>query len=253
MFRFIDMREDLPRHETKVFQKRKVEHIKGIVVHHTAGGDDINNTARYHVGPNHVSSSGCPALLYTFYITKSGIIYWANDLEEVTWSQGGHGSPVPGTNANNNFLGVVCAGNYSKDNPGPPFVQTFALMTLWAHLVGQLKNSYIAKELYGAIDCPIESMWGHHNFGKPACPGPTLTTLIDTFRSYSQPTIGLNSIIDWQEALNSWGAKVIEDGVWGSNSRSVLVDFQKANGNLVVDGIRGPMSEAALLNAIGIG
>jgi len=251
MIRFIDAREDLPRHETKKFSKRSLSDIKGVVVHHTGGGDDVHNTARYHVGPNHVSESGCPALLYTFYINKSGIIYWANDLEDVTWSQGGHGSPVPKTHANNNFLAIVCAGNYSSDRmAGPPFAQVYAFFVLWAHLVGSNKNSRISSDLYGVIDCPVEAMWGHHNFGKPSCPGPTLTMLVDSVRAYLPPEDSLVTVRDWQEALNAWGSNLVVDGVWGALSREQLTKFQRScDGKLVVDGIRGPLTEAALIAA----
>ncbi len=250
MIRFIDAREELPRHETKTFSRRKASDIKGVVVHQTAGPDDVYLTSRYHVGPNHVSESGCPALLYTFYIGHSGTIHWANDLEDVTWSQGGHGSPVAGTNPNSNFLAVVCAGSfYEYGMAGPPFAQTFALLTLWAHLVGACKNSRIPQELYQSIDCPIEAMWGHHNFGKPACPGPTLTKLVDTIRSYSVQEHTLITTRDWQDALNNWGSKLDVDGVWGPASRAELVKFQRSQGSLVIDGIRGPLTEAALLNA----
>tara|TARA_R110000824_G_scaffold192464_2_gene374629 strand:- start:5408 stop:6205 length:798 start_codon:yes stop_codon:yes gene_type:complete len=255
--RFIDAREDLPRHATKRFSQRSADDIVGGCVHHTAGGDDVYNTARYHVGPNHVSESGCPGLLYTFYITGSGTIYWANDLESVVWSQGGHGSPVLRTNANTNFISICCAGDYSKGeykgrNIGPPYIQVMALLTLWGHLTGSVKSRLLPLHLYDVLSCNDFDLWGHHNFGKDKCPGLVLESLVDSIRSYRRSSQILVTALDWQSALNRvLSSDLILDGIWGSLSKAALVEFQMGHGGLVVDGIRGPLSEAALLESVG--
>jgi len=246
MSRFIDARATLPRHPTKKFTRRPVESILGGVIHHTAGGDDIENTAMYHVGPNHVSATGCPALLYTFYITGQGVIYWANDLEDVTWSQGGHGSPIPGTNPNANFLAICCAGDFSN-TIGPQFAQIYSFITLWGHLAGTRKLSRYPDSLYNVLNCSVESLWGHHNFGKPACPGQFLSGLADTVRSHMSIWWGLETDADWQDALNGWGAFLVVDGIWGRLSKAALVEFQRDH-DLVADGIRGPLTEAQLIS-----
>jgi len=250
MIRFVDVRDELPRHETKKFTTRNLSDIKGLVVHHTGSpNSEVWSTARYHVGPNHVSQSGCPGILYTFYIGRDGVIYWANDVTDVTWSQGGHGSPVANTNANNNFMAIVCAGLFTSDGlTGPKLSQVYGLLTLWSHLTGALKSSLIPEELYNILDCPVEAMWGHHSFGKPACPGPTMSMLVDSVRAYLPPEDSLVTTRDWQEALNAWGSKLVVDGVWGALSRAELTKFQRScDGKLVVDGIRGPLTEAALI------
>ena len=257
--KFIDARELLARHESKRFRSRSLVQIRGGVFHQTAGGDDPYATARYHVGPNHVSQTGCPALLYTFYVRQDGEIYFANDLEAVTWSQGGKGSPVPGTDANTNFLAIVLGGAFDGDGwngkaPGPTYLQLHAALCLWGHLTGAELHPDLPSDLYDVLPCRVEALYGHHNFGKPACPGEVMTSVVESVRSYlpASSSTSLDSDKDWQEALvevgydiGSWGA----DGVWGNASRQALADFQRDYGGLTVDGIRGKLSEAALISA----
>ena len=126
----------------------------------------------------------------------------------------------------------------------------FALLALWGHLTGEVNLLTLPEELCGILDCRVEDLWGHHNFGKPACPGAVMQGVVDSIRSYAAPTRRLTTVIDWQSALNKVGAALEVDGVWGSQSRAALVDFQRTQQGLVVDGIRGPMSEAALLGVI---
>ena len=239
---FKDIRNELPQHETKRFTRRSISSIVGGVVHHTAGRDNPFNTAAYHVGPNHVSESGCPGLLYTFYISLDGVIHWCNDLEDITWSQGGHGSPVPNTNANTNFIAIVCGGDFSDSEP--TFGQMLSLLTLWGHLTGRRPSSNIPIELSAALKCSVNALYGHHNFGKPACPGKTLQTITDAVR-YHHELKQLSTDSEWQQALCDAGYVIDIDGIWGPLSKAALVEFQRDH-NLAVDGIRGPLTAAAL-------
>jgi hypothetical protein len=234
MIRFIDARKLLPTHPTKEFERREVEEILGGVIHHTAGDDTPHNTAAYHVGPNHISSTGCPGLCYSFYITKSADIHWANDIESITWSQ----------SSNRKYLAIVCGGDFSKESP--TFAQVFALLSLWAHLTGKSRSPIIPDELYSILHCSINAIYGHHNFGKPACPGIVLETLVDGFRSRLNK---FSTDSDWQSALNKAGATLVVDGIWGPLSKEALLEFQEKTENLVADGVRGPLSEASLIKA----
>ena len=69
--------------------------------------------------------------------------------------------------------------------------------------------------------------------------------------AYREPTasIRLNSTGDgvrWlQHMLNQHGYVLAEDGIAGNMTIGALLDFQKKN-NLVVDGICGPLTRAAL-------
>lgn len=257
---FIDARATLPRHASKTFKTRNVGKIVGGVVHQTAGGDDPVQTAAYHVGPNHISETGTPGLLYTFFIPGDGVVWWAHDLEARTWSQGGHGTPVPGTSANGSFLAICLGGSF--DGPGykgrttPTFAQLHSLLCLWAHLTGTECHPDLPEQLWGALSCPVEALYGHHLFGKPACPGEVVAALVDSVRAHLPPAgAALPSTIvtasDWQAALAALGHYTGEvDGLWGSKSRAALVSFQRSRTNLTNDGVRGLMSAAELQKAV---
>jgi len=251
---FKDGRQELPRHETKTFSRRSIEDIKGIVVHQTAGRDNPVNTARYHCMPNHVAETGCPGLLYSFYIRKSGEIWWANDLEAVTWSQGGHGSPVPGLNANKNFLAIVLGGDFSSDgyegDDGHPTVdQLHALLNLTQHLTGSSEHPALPTELFDALpDCASDALWGHKQFGKQFCPGFTAQAMVDGIRHHWNTEEPWDAT-RWQKALSDAGYDIVADGVWGPMSKGTLVEFQRDKG-LTTDGVRGPLTQAALMQGV---
>ena len=263
---FVDGRTTLARNPDKTFKTRKVSGIKGIVLHHSAGGDNPEATARYHAGPNHISDTGCPGLCYTFYIRLNGETWWANDLDARTWSQGGHGSPVAGTNANTNFLGICCGGDF--DAPGhkgktgePPIAQTHAAIALCLHLTGYENHPAIPDELFAALGCPSEALWAHAQFGKAQCPGFTLQRIADATRYHLKAgqggSFGEVTDTEWQQGLvdlgydlGSWGPnKDGVDGDWGAGSKRALVKFQ-TDQSLTADGLRGPISEAALVSAL---
>jgi len=266
MFSFIDGRETLPRHPTKKFDTRAVSELCGGVLHQTAGGDSAYKCALYHSGPNHVSADGCPGLLYTFFIEMDGTVYWAHDLDKRTWSQGGNGSPVPGTSANGNFLAICLGGDFDGPthegkNGHPTFDQFHAALCLWGHLTGRSKDARLPDELWQAVPCPTESLYGHDSFGKANCPGTSGTTLVNAIRHHlvlpepgatvSEGGTRIETDRDWQLALQKAGFNPgTIDGVWGRNSQAAFCEFQRSRSNLANDGIRGPMSKNELEKAI---
>mgnify|MGYP001200430343 CR=1 FL=1 len=264
--KFIDGREILPRHETKKFKERSVGGIKGIVIHQSAGRDNPEATARYHVGPNHISKDGNPGLCYTFYVRKSGEVWWAWDLNVRTWSQGGKGSPVPGTNGNSNFLGICVGGDFDgpehKGRDGTPTVQQIhSVVCLCLHLTGYENHPAIPDELFGGLTCPPEALWGHKQFGKLNCPGNSLQAVVDAARNHlkneTHTTPGEVTDTEWQQGLvnlgydlGKWGPnKDGVDGDWGAGSKRALVQFQRDE-KLTPDGIRGPLTRSAFIGAL---
>lgn len=273
--RFVDARTTLPRHPSKRWRTRPVNRILGMVVHHTAGGDDPTATARYHVGPNHTAPDGMPGLAYTFFVRQNGEIVWANDLESSTWSQGGkNGHPdvdgdgdVDGDDgkgaANDRFLGIVCGGNFdSQYNPTgqqPTAQQIHALLCLTLHLTGAVEDHRIPGELFGALPCGPHDVYAHADFGKPACPGATLTALLGALRTHRAVGRGMrreeatDRDVEWQRALVGRGYDLGNfgperdgvDGEWGPSSRKALIQFQKDVG-LPTSGHRDGPTEAAL-------
>lgn len=249
--KFEDIRSSIARHETKRFPTRAVRDIRGIVLHQTAGGDNVHACARYHTGPNHVCADGCPGLLYTFFVDQAGRVYWCNDLEAATYSQGGKGTPVPGTRANVNFLAIVCGGDfdgpsYVGDDRSPTAVQLHAVLELVCHLTGELDSAGIPDDLFGVLRCTSEDVWGHAQFGKPNCPGLVLQAIADGLRNRVGVVVSWGAR-DYQQALAELGYLEADDvdGVWGPQSRGALIAFQRDQG-LEPDGLRGPLTQARL-------
>jgi hypothetical protein len=255
MSSFHDIRETVPKHGTKRFPRRAVRDIRGVVIHQTAGGDNVNACALYHTGPNHVCGDGCPGLLYTFFIDQAGRIWWANDLEAATYSQGGRGSPIPGTAPNKNFLSIVCGGDfdgptYKGDDGHPTALQLHAVLELVLHLTGERESSEISNELWSALSCTSGDLYGHAQFGKANCPGSTLQAIADGLRGRAEVFKGPTEVWSaetYQTALANLGylSKGQVDGIWGPQSRSALVRFQTDRG-IEADGLRGPLTQSAL-------
>ena len=240
-----DGRKTLPRHASRKWGKRKLTDIKGIVLHQTAGNDSVTGTAKYHVGPNHISDQGCPAICYTYYVDQKGTIHQCNDHESVTWSQGGGTPPLHGTRGNNNYLAIVCGGDFS--GPGhngrhkPTEVQLKSVTSLILWLQAKLK-------------LPPTAVFGHYHFGKRACPGTRLEKLVEELRS-----TGLNlpkKDAEWQQMLADLGFDLGEwgpnkdgvDGDWGNASRQALVAFQRGN-EVHNTGYRDKLTATALAKA----
>lgn len=273
--RFVDARNTLPRHPSKRWRTRPVNRILGMVVHHTAGGDDPVATARYHTGPNHTDPTGMPGLAYTFFVRQIGEIVWANDLESSTWSQGGkNGHPdvdadgdVDGDDgkgaANDRFVGIVLGGNFdSIHNPTgrqPTLQQVHALLTLIAHITGAAEDPRLPPSLFKALPCGPHDVYAHADFGKAACPGATLTALLGALRTHrvlgrvERNNDAARTDTQWQRALLARGydlgafgpEKNGVDGQWGPSSRRALIKFQNDSG-LPATGHRDGPTEAAL-------
>jgi len=234
----VDRRDDLPRHGTKKWARRFVlpadeqgqgseSAIQGLVIHQSAGVGSAEGVNAYHIGPNHISATGCPRACYTFIIDPGGKVNLMNDLEDITWSQGGHANPIPGTRANTNFLAICVIGDF--DGPtyrgkarGPTEAQLTALNRLLPALADLL-----------GLDST--QTFGHYHFGKDNCPGKRLQKLVEDRRA-----TGLRlprSDRDWQQMLVDLGYNLGAygpnkdgvDGDWGTASKLALLAFQRSN------------------------
>lgn len=83
-----DIVNTLPVHATKLPKKQIV--IKKLVVHTTDGVVTPKGLAKYDIGPNHISSTGCPTITYHYLIRQSGEAFKTADLENVLWHAGNH-------------------------------------------------------------------------------------------------------------------------------------------------------------------
>ena len=239
-----DLRGKLPSHASKSFARRDPSKLKGLTGHHTAGPTGTYErflaVAEYHVGPNHVSSTGAPGILYTLGIDKDGVVCIFHDLEVATWSQGTRS--IPG-DENADYLAVLVLGDFSsKDHQGsePTLDQMHAFLGV----------AKACRWLWGlSFD-----FTGHFQFGKPACPGATLETII---RAAATHVVVVDprsrepmTMLEVQVALDRLGFDPGPiDGLPGPSTRSAICAFQKS-ADLVVDGQAGPATIAALDRAL---
>lgn len=219
----------------KSWPSRDPEELKGVCFHQsleqygTASGN-----AKYHMGPNHISKDGLPGLSYTLFVEKDGNIILANDVESKTYSQGSRG--LEG-DENAKYIGVCFGGNFS--GPGyegtqvPTTPQLQAAEVLWWHLASIW--------MWGP-----QCLFGHFDFGKPACPGHHLMDLIKSVRPPSFITV-----IEKQRFLMKMGFYRGDlDAVWGPASKAALVEFQRSAG-IHHDGVWGRGTTRAAVEAYG--
>lgn len=220
--------------------------IQGIVIHQSAGNGTPDGINSYHIGPNHISATGAPRACYFAIIDddNQGTIHIMNDLEDITWSQGGHGTPVPGTSANVNFIGICVVGNfdgpgYKGDRRGPSAAQMASLDRLVTAL-----NTLLGLEPF--------MVFGHYHFGKPACPGTKLQEWVEARRLIGVDKLP-NTVRQWQQMLVDLGYDLGKsgpkgdgvDGDWGAKSRMALLAFQQSNRALDT-GMRDQMTAVEL-------
>lgn len=83
-----DLRDSLPVHPTKKPTERGLGSLNMIVVHTTDWDTDVVTLAKYDIGPNHISSTGCPTATYHDVIMKDGTRQHCVPYKFVTWHAG---------------------------------------------------------------------------------------------------------------------------------------------------------------------
>jgi len=212
----VDGRDNLPSHDTKVWAYRDPENLLGAVYHQSLEDYGLaSGNAKYHVGPNHISKTGLPGLSYTLFVEKTGNAILANNVEDKTYSQG-YKDPE-GRDENALYIGVCFGGNF--DAPGyrgtqiPTSAQILTAELLWHHMA----------EIWGWRNLDLH---GHYHFGKPTCPGNSLTEVISSIRG-----VYFDTVLERQKALKALGFyKGTIDGMWGPVSKAALVEFQNSVG-----------------------
>ena len=102
----IDLRETIQKHPTKRYNRRNIDEIMNVALHHIGVVWPVvpESTARYHV-----ESLGWPGVGYHFQIQRDGTIYWLNSLETISYHVGG---------ANNTLaIGVCFEGDLRSQPP----------------------------------------------------------------------------------------------------------------------------------------
>jgi hypothetical protein len=218
-----DARRYLPRHATKKWRRRDPRALRGVVYHQALGVRFATDLAAFHVKPNFLSSDGLPGASYTLFVEPDGRALLCNDVEDVTWSQGDRRRPG---DENVAFMAVCFGGKFSGPGyfyPGAPTTQQ--LMTaenLWFWLRDNL--GFDAGALYG-----------HFDFGKPACPGYSLEALVRRLRDRDANVLWGRSA-ERQQILKDTGyyAGMI-DGMWGPRSAAAMRRFREDHDLPVMD------------------
>ena len=223
------------------WKKRSVDNLKGLVWHQELGWGSIEAVAKYHTGKqSHLVKGGVESISYSFAIRRDGQIVLCNDLNKATWSQGYKGRKG---DENAEFLSAMFEGMFEGSGVTDPKAgqpndkQMLSGLILWQ----------VCRSLWKWKE---SDLYGHFLFGKPACPGDTLQTMVEAVRfNASKPKF--NTAKQRQQALKTLGFyKGKIDGDWGPGSKGALAHFQEKHG-LAADGVWGPNTEAKMVKALG--
>ena len=163
-----DVREVWPWNPRRgKWDKRDLARINKIVLHQELGEGSGLVVHTYHTSKDcHISPGiGTPRICYHFVIEKNGTIYWCNDLEDVVWHTKGQ---------NLSGVGIMLVGDFDgKDHSGES-VPTIEQEQSFYELVDMLIDD---------LDLLHTEIYGHCDFGKPACPGNIAYDWVKNFRS----------------------------------------------------------------------
>ena len=87
-YKLIDIVDSLPRNPKKDVKTRHLEEIKSIVVHTTDDDCTPQALAKYDIGPNHISPTGCPTITYHEMVMDDGTVYLTLGYDEIGWHTG---------------------------------------------------------------------------------------------------------------------------------------------------------------------
>jgi hypothetical protein len=264
---FHDVRGHLPVHATRKYGQRRNK-PRGACYHHQAAtptrtsvqtGRDhehernewwqaVQRIARYHCGPDsHLKDGGAPGIAYWLVVDPDGGIWLCWDWDVRTWSQGDR---YTRGDENSDYLGVLFMGNFaSEHNPEgvePTVSQLEVAIGLWVRAI---------EPVLAAAQDRAPRLAAHHHFGKPACPGGTLSAIVRALNAHTQLGIAkaVISLETWRQrqiGLNSLGYELTVDGTFGPKTRAALVNFQRKQG-LAADGRWGANTREAMLRALG--
>lgn len=153
------------------WKKGDIKKIDTIIVHQAGGPGTIEQINQYHItGPNHLSFEGAPHIAYDFGIRKNGEICKLNKFEDVLWSNKG---------VNTRGVAIVVIGDfpakgYHTGKEEPTINQISSLKKLITYLCdeNEIKNQL-----------SYQRVFGHDYFGKPHCPGDTLSSVAAEIRN----------------------------------------------------------------------
>jgi N-acetyl-anhydromuramyl-L-alanine amidase AmpD len=152
-----DVSEQLPRHPTLRYERRSLNQITHIAVHHTATPPTLGpaRIAELHIAPDPGRGKDAwPGIGYHYFIHADGAIEQTNALETASYHVYRH---------NGYSVGVVLAGSFMNGK-----IPTTAQLRSAAHLI-----AWLMQELH----VPLARVWGHREFpeNSTVCPGSEWT------------------------------------------------------------------------------
>lgn len=151
----------MPQHPMRRWAPRSRSAISELIVHQAPVGMSLIDLAKQCVSPGcHLSEAGCPSFPHTFAILADGNVLQCNDYEHLTQTVGPDYSDF-----NIRFLSAYFLRDANNlDVTRAQMVSFYALL------------DFVDQE-FGVV-----GLHGHHHWGSPSCPGPTLRSTIDRMR-----------------------------------------------------------------------
>ncbi|MFZ7104763.1 MAG: N-acetylmuramoyl-L-alanine amidase [Peptococcaceae bacterium] len=142
-----DVRSQLAQHPAKEYDKRPLDSIKYIAIHHSATkGGNAFSFARYHVNTN-----DWPGIGYHYVILEDGTVQWANDLTTVSYHVGEY---------NLWSVGICLVGDFTDGEPS---------------LIQRQVLKELCQSLFDSCNLTNEDVKGHNELN----PGHTLCPAVD--------------------------------------------------------------------------
>ena len=153
----------------KLWGNRPTTMINKIIVHQSLSDSTTEQVNRYHTSKeSHIKPGvGCPKICYHYTIEKDGTIYKVNKDTDITWHTAGQ---------NMTSLGVLVLGNFSGEGYVGKSFPTDRQLTSLTYLLDKLRLSYKLTK---------NDVYGHHDFGKPACPGYDIKKHLEEYKKLS--------------------------------------------------------------------
>lgn len=155
-----------PRYIGKLWGYRPLSRIKKIIVHQALSEAATQAIHNYHISKeSHLKlGHGAPKIAYHYTIEKDGKVYLVNDLTDIVWHAGNENVSSIGVLLCGDFGGV---GHVGKSDPSNEQITS----------LGKLLD-----KLTSEFNIPKKDVYGHCDFGKPACPGFIVMDFIKKYR-----------------------------------------------------------------------
>ena len=154
-----------PKYQGDLWGYRPISMIDKIIVHQELREGNTLAVHNYHTSPdNHVKpGKGAPKIMYHYTIEKDGWVYQVNELVDVVWHTKGQ---------NLSGIGIMLVGDFDGEDHIGKSKPTDAQLDSLKKLLDKIR---------GDLDLDKSAVFGHRDFGKPACPGFEVTKFLHNY------------------------------------------------------------------------